>query len=57
MDIPRLMDLVSLRVIDKEGLLSLCNSKMDARDGLIIEFSMEVMVDMEGGFTAKGAYH
>src|SRR5260370_40759691 len=51
------MDLMCLGVIYEESLLSLGNSKVDARDGMIIKLALEVTVDVEGCFADKSVYH
>ena len=56
-DILGLVNLASLGVIHKEHFFPLGNSDMDARDRMIIEFMVEVAMDVESGFTAEGVYH
>jgi len=57
MDIPGLVNFSSLGVIHKKRFFPLGNSNVDARDRVIIEFIVEVVMDVESGFTAEGAYH
>ena len=57
MDIPGLVNFSSLGVVHKKRFFPLGNSNVDARDRVIIEFIVEVVMDVESGFTAEGAYH
>ena len=57
MDVPRFIDLASQRVVNKEGFLSMGNSKVDARGRMIIEFVSEVSVSVDSDIATECSNH